>query len=409
MNKPPLPELRVRYIGPFSMPSGFGQAGHDYLAALHAAGVELDIWPLTSADTANLPERYQFLLDYVQRPGFEPTHIVVHSIPRYSDMVLQEARPAPGAAAVLLTTWETTRLDLEAVETLNAYFDMVLVPSRFNEVAFTRSGVDRVQVVPHTWKPKHWPRTERRPARPFVFYTVGVWGERKNLLGLLKAYLTTFTAGDDVVLRICTPVVPEREMQRLAENIGLATVPRVEFVGHQQRLSSDDLLRLHHTSHCYVSATRGEAWGLGAFEAALVGNRVIMPGFGGQEDFLHNYSGWRPIGYQLTPAIADVNQAEGPLDFGGFVVYPSSEGTSLGLAGDQHWAEPDLQAMQFAMRDAVAEWQNAPNRVTPLLDRDPFEEFTYTAVAPRFIQALHKATVHHQTVMQSDEYLERIR
>ncbi|MEY4418669.1 MAG: hypothetical protein RIQ88_1107, partial [Actinomycetota bacterium] len=40
-------------------------------------------------------------------------------------------------------------------------------------------------------------------------------------------------------------------------------------------LSRNELLRLHTTCHCFVSASFGEGWGIPAFDAYAMGNRVI--------------------------------------------------------------------------------------------------------------------------------------
>jgi glycosyltransferase involved in cell wall biosynthesis len=47
---------------------------------------------------------------------------------------------------------------------------------------------------------------------------------------------------------------------------------------------------LHTQGDCFVSLSRGEGWGLGAFDAGTNGNPVIVTGWGGTVEFL-------PAGY----------------------------------------------------------------------------------------------------------------
>ncbi|MGH8800225.1 MAG: glycosyltransferase, partial [Casimicrobiaceae bacterium] len=81
---------------------------------------------------------------------------------------------------------------------------------------------------------------------------------------------------------------------------------------------------LHAVGDCYVSLTRGEGWGLGAYDAATLGKPVIITGWGGHLDYLGagypgliafgmaRVSGWlHGASYQPTQrwAIADAGHA----------------------------------------------------------------------------------------------------
>lgn len=51
-------------------------------------------------------------------------------------------------------------------------------------------------------------------------------------------------------------------------------------------LSDEDMGPLHLAGDAFISLTRGEGFGVGAFEAAAAGKPVIMTGWGGRLDFL---------------------------------------------------------------------------------------------------------------------------
>jgi short subunit fatty acids transporter len=45
----------------------------------------------------------------------------------------------------------------------------------------------------------------------------------------------------------------------------------------EHRLTDGEMLALHEVGDCFISLARAEGWGLGAFEAASLGNPVLHP------------------------------------------------------------------------------------------------------------------------------------
>lgn len=341
--------MKLRYICAFACPTGYGRAAHDYLSALVRAGVDLDIVPIHDVEADALEPRYRHLLDYVHRKDFVPTHVLVHTIPRFAhEFVTTNLDPGPGVAKICMTTWETDKIPYEISRLLEEHFDLTIMPCEFN-----RDLLGGVTVaVPHCYDPEWWARPTVSPQDDsqddvFVFSTVGVWAERKNLLGLLKAYLSVFVEEDRVLLRIACPRVDTNAIQSLVSRSGLRRLPAVEFV--TPRMTEDELRAFHARSHCYVTASRGEAWGLGAFEAMIMGKPVVAPGFGGSDEFLRRYDGYGKLPFQLTPAIADEMQLSDPVEIAGLRFTPVFTVAPTGIAADQCWAEPDLHALAQAM------------------------------------------------------------
>lgn len=382
--------LHVRWIGPFAKRTGYGQATHDYLLALHLAGVSLDIQPLHDADSEDLDPRYGALLDLVG-PKKPPTHIVVHTIPRYAnEFVTGDLAPTSGIRKVCVTTWETNRFPKEDAKRLDQAFDLVIVPSEFCRRSMIQAGLPTTKVwgIPHTFDPRFWilPKDhyEDQAARsPYIFYSILSWTDRKNPIGLLKAYLSEFRASDDVHLRIVSPVVNEDDITTLVRCMGLDDLPSVEFLGrHDQkgRLSETDLRHIHYDSDCYVSASRGEGWGLGAFEAACVGNPVIVPGFSGWTDYLDDYSNKEYIGGFPTPAVTPEVKIGKGLDIGGIHITSMASGAPTGIAGDQDWWEPNLADLKSAMRAAYKRRQAKSS-----VDQGRFvERFGYSTIGGKW-------------------------
>ena len=223
--------------------------------------------------------------------------MVVCSTPLWHERLVAEAS---GRLLVAYTTWETDVLPEESVAVLNHY-DRVLVPSQFNAAVFEASGVTApVIVVPHIARPAQPPRTgpEPTPDPTFAFYLVATWTTRKAILDTVSAFLAAFTAEDRVVMRIHT--TPEDQIAS-ARLTGTRSVGRHELatwftlakalagrdrapkiVLSTRRLTRAEVDELHGESDCFVSLSRGEGWGLGAFDACAHGNPVIVTGWGGR-------------------------------------------------------------------------------------------------------------------------------
>jgi hypothetical protein len=132
--------------------------------------------------------------------------VLLHLRPTY---FAEQLEPESERVNIAYTVWETDRVPDFWHEAL-ARLDLVLVPSTFNERSIVESGISaRVEVLPHI----------ARRARPiyrapdgfgeiaeedFVFYTMGLWHNRKALPDTIRAYLHAFTARDKVALIVKT-------------------------------------------------------------------------------------------------------------------------------------------------------------------------------------------------------------
>jgi glycosyltransferase involved in cell wall biosynthesis len=226
--------------------------------------------------------------------------VVVNSTPLWHDRLLAEA---DGRLLAAYATWETDRLPAEYVEILNRY-GRVLVPSRFSASTFTSSGVGRpLYVVPHVARVPQSAGTSRKRDDRFRFYVIARWTARKAILDLVSAYLAAFTGSDEVLLTIHTTPVDHSAWNQLRATaepspvgertsaFALARALAGRVSPPEIRLSTRSLTRaqvesLHASSDCFVSLSRGEGWGLPAFDAAAFGNPVIITGWGGSLEFL---------------------------------------------------------------------------------------------------------------------------
>jgi glycosyltransferase involved in cell wall biosynthesis len=233
--------------------------------------------------------------------------------------------------------------------------DGILVPCRWNEEVFRACGVrTRIEVLPHI--SQFCGRTPAEPPSPdlerlfsrledrFVFYCVGEWSERKAPWKTLDAFWAEFAGEDRAVLVLKTGekdyATYKRRWDRpwmfrpgraseAFEKAVKGRAGRSGIIHITDGLSDNDMAWLHRRGDCFVSLTRGEGWGMGAYEAAWWGKPVIITGFGGQLDYLPADLSYH-VDYKMTP----VRRVRGWESY----------------TEDQLWAEPDLAHARSLMR-----------------------------------------------------------
>ncbi len=216
-----------------------------------------------------------------------------------------------------------------------------------------------------------WCHTFARPIQPvsdeaswgdvedddFVFYTINSWTSRKAMDETIRAYLQAFTGADPVALIIKTDSVNQvafnamsKAKRRSAPShhamvwLSLAKIiadypnpAKIHLIA--KGISPEEIDQLHSRGDCFISLTHSEGWGLGAFDAALFGNSVIITGWGGQLDYLgEDYP--LLVDYQLQPTAR--SEPDGCFSFG----------------NDIYWAHADRDHASALMRQVVSrpEW-----------------------------------------------------
>lgn len=298
----------VKYIS-LAETTGYGLSAVAYIRALMGAGI-----PVTWHPKVMIQQRYVPATDLAQAaaalatmPGTEDVCAVFHAPVEYDTVIVHltpEHWPAslePGKRMVGYSVWETDRLPLHWPR-LFAGYNLILTPSTFSRDVFAARTDVPVAVIPHLSRTV-WPAAgaaERSAFRrrfgieedDFVFYTVNTWILRKVNWLTLHAFLLAFDAGDRTAFILKTNPHGETEssgwvfsrmlFDRVMSNY--QDPARVVFVPDELRY--EDLGLLHLSGDAYVSLTRSEGFGLGAFDAAAAGTPVIMTGWSGQLDFL---------------------------------------------------------------------------------------------------------------------------
>jgi glycosyltransferase involved in cell wall biosynthesis len=355
--------MLVRYYGHVGVPSGYGDAANELCMAMLSAGMDLEI----QTDGTQLHKRFLPLATCVRAIDDlspNPDVVIIHTLPLDCLKVLKHVRESleGGSRArgrdplyVAYTTWEGVGY-AGPIFGVAEEFDRLWVPSNSNAAAFSEcSSASLIRgipdVVPHAYDPDELEGKVvpcRRDMR-YAFLYSGAWSMRKNVEGVIRAYLRAFTASDAVVLKLnCSDAAPDAcRIAQVATGLTLEQMPTVEF--SNTRVSDDEIWAMHASTDCFVTASRGEAWNLPAFKAMLAGQHVIAPSGQGSDDFLRGTSAYL-YESRVVPASGEV-RLDNITAEGATARYWGCQGLTV----REDWMEPDIASLSLLMRRAWAQ------------------------------------------------------
>ena len=289
----------LRYIS-LAGTSGYAEAGRRYMTAFMRQGLPVTWTPMVPGKSWGLgfepfegrsagdPE-----LDPICNLPIAHDTVLFHMMPTFYPRLVEMVGPKRIAAS---SVWETDRLPSHWGALLKD-IELLLIPCEWNRKLFQDGGFTKpIEVIPYSLLPGQSPLPYPPEDGAFVFYSINQWIDRKAIDLTLHAFLRAFTSRD----RVRFVKTSERhEMRRIPFTMQYPIhtrwlVSRIlkKYPGHPpvtvitERLSNDAIRDLHLNGDCYVSLTRSEGWGMGAFDAAAYGRPVIITGFGGQTEFL---------------------------------------------------------------------------------------------------------------------------
>lgn len=291
--------MNIKFTSVFLDHSGYGQAARDLLKALVEVGVNVTTEIVSFSKSSDIGICPLALKLQNKKISYKKKLIMLTP-----EQAMLHAEPDKYNIEILF--WEVLGVDPRWVGYMNG-MDEVWTPSQTFADTFRDSGVKVPIFV--TKQPM-----DARKAKPFkidnfegfLFYSVFQWTERKNPKTLLKTYWYTFQTKKDVALLLKTYrgnfTSAERDairsdILRWKNEMGIVEYPQVFLV--LDELNSGDMMRLHATGDCFVSAHRGEGWGYPQMEAMSVGKPVISTDFGGIHEHLDNSTAWL-IPYDLV-------------------------------------------------------------------------------------------------------------
>lgn len=240
----------------------------------------------------------------------------------------------------VLTMWETDRLP-RRFHRLCPMFDRILVPCNHNQELFSAVHRD-VQVVPlgvdHTvWYPRRTVNNER-----FRFMTAGSGWLRKGVRQVIQAFRDADLPDSELVIKIKPATLDDPGVYDFGPNITVI----------KEELSFADEVDLHATADCFVSASRGEGYGLIPLQQAALGNLVIAPLHTGHLMF-QDVIDW---GLSSSPEPAQIMQYD---DIGNWLVPDHGELVDAMRAAYQHGKPSFAERCHRATQTHRYSWENS--------------------------------------------------
>lgn len=342
--------MRVLYISTIRDNSGWSRAAADQILALDSAGVDVVVRcvKFTSRTPGEIPPR---ILELEKRSAVGCDVVIQNVLPSFMER-------AGNARHIAYYFAEADRLPDGWADNINL-LDESWVPNAGAVDTERNSGVDHPTfVIPCStdvsrYQKSYKPHQLRRemPDR-FFFYTIGE-GHRKNLPALVRAFHLAFRPEEAVELIIKTSIpgrgpleakrIVEGVLSQIKHDIGLypSEAHYKKEIIITEHLNDHEIMRLHATCDCFVSAAYGEGWGLPIFSAMAMGKTPIYTSVSGHNAFLDASRGY-PVGGQIEP------------------VFGINDGF---YDARQNWLSVDIPELARRMRE-VYEMRNSSERKT---------------------------------------------
>lgn len=328
--------MKLKYCGPCLDYSGYGEANRHDIGALHAAGVDL---------TLQIPRYVHDITDYGrlgelcrQLDGSSIGYSVkiIHTTPDQFNKYIE-----PNVYHIGRVIWETDKLPKEFVDNANM-MDEIWTASETTKKAIENSGVTKpVYVIPEAIDTSldvdSIQPFKTIAENKFLFYSIFEWTERKNPAALLKAYWLEFQKTPNVGLLIKTYLDNFTDMKKRQVRALINQVKNSLELPHYapvylfpDLMNREQVYRFHKTGDCFVSAHRGEGWGIPQMEAMFLGKPVISTDFGGIHDYITDAVDGLLVHHRMVPVMNSRNQ-----DW---------------YAADQQWADVNIDDLRQQMR-----------------------------------------------------------
>lgn len=373
--------MNALFIGPYRQNDGWGAATRDYIRAIATQIPNLTIRPIYLASNI-LSSLDEDLMQY------ESSHYQTY------DVVYQKALPQCLVPQQLtknnvgLFTLETNDISHSNTISLLNQMSELCVPSQQEAKSLKLSGVKTpirivsqpldIDKIKTSIKGNNKIGLDPMAMRAFKFYTIGEYIYRKNMLDIVLAFNLAFDITDNVSLIIKTskPGASPAEATKIIKqdianlkqqmNIGLHKNKEIIIT---DRLSDEDMLSLHNTCDCFVSASKGEAFCRPAAEALCFGNSPIVTDHTGMVDFINSQNGFI-INSHKTPVVSPERTLSNDFD-----IYNAYE----------YWYQPNIYSIIEQMKKAYTMYKKDKDSWLKKneLGRASIEQFSYTNIGAK--------------------------
>ena len=355
----------INVIGHFCYPSGLRVSVESIVEAVHLVGMTASLRDVRT-DAKDDPHHVEFR-------GMECHDVtVIHTQP---EPVFDEAyrraglfERTPRTYRVGYWYWEFDSIPeawvahARNVDEVWAATEFVAKGLREKLAVPVRTLFPGVKLAPFERRPKAYFGLSEAPFTfLFTFHMMSVM-ERKNPLGLIRAFKLAFGKEDAVCLVLKTSF-GDRHPAQIQELRDAATGANITVI--DQVYSPDEVLSLMDACDAYVSLHRSEGLGLTMAEAMLMGKPVIATNFSGNVDFMDESNSLLvryelvKLGKPIPPYDADLEWAEPSVEHAAKLMRRVYE--------DQDWAR-ELGARGRASAETNLSLEAAGRRIASRLE-----------------------------------------
>ncbi len=364
--------MKVAYIAPFADGTGYGKSANLMVECLDSVGI--DVVPVWITLSNNLKGMHKKVAELSKGNLKGVDCIIQHSLPEH--FVKHADIPCIGTFF-----YECNHFKGSNWQSHLNLMDRVWCFTPEQVEASIKSGVDSDKVVEinqpfdFTIYKQKYPKLDFGGLdHRYKFYYIGEISQRKNVAGVIQAYLTEFTARDNVCLIIkgfIDGLLPAQSEKHFEDNIkGIKNelkltnkaTPPVLFIS--EYLTEEQIMRLHTTCDCFVTAARAESICIPLVDAVALGNDAVAPNWNGPKKILKQF-----------PQYVVNSLIEKPL-FGMQNAYPNIYNT------DECWYEPSgaeiCKLMRFHYKNSTAEQKTIGQLYSPA--QKLMSKFSYEVV-----------------------------
>ena len=308
--------MKVLYLGYYRDGTGWAKAAQDYILSLDSVGVEV-VPRFIKLNNKNhdIPKR---IAELEKQTDKNCDVVIQHLLPHHMEF------NGLFKKNIALYVTETDNCKSTCWPEKINLMDEAWVPNKFmaTEAKTKNSIIIPHYVVPHACDMTKYQREYRKINIPelrnrFVFYYIGEINKRKNMGLLLKAFHCEFGTDEDVSIFIKGHVPGKTEeysynyISDMCHNIkkGLKIYPEEELYHKEvilsKYLSEEEIMGIHASFDCFVSASFGEAWGIPIFDAMAMGKIPISTDTAGPRDFIEG--GGRLVQSEQEPCFGMVD------------------------------------------------------------------------------------------------------
>lgn len=289
--------MKILYIAHYKEGSGWSKAALDYILALDQNGFDvvcrnIQLTPIEHP----VPERIKEL----ESKSLNGVDVCIQHLLPHHMIGTKKFKKNIG-----IFVSETDSIKHTSWFAFLKNVDEIWVPNSDNKSRLISDGFDNVKVVPYAFDLSKY-KTEKQKINlytannKFKFYYIGDLNDRKNIIGILKAFNSEFCHGEPVslVIKIRKYGVPPQQLHdafvKFSQQVKsqLRIHKKLEHYPSEIVITADVddniIQSIHHTCDCYVGLSHGEGWSIPAFEAMCYGKTPICSNEGGPKEFIND-------------------------------------------------------------------------------------------------------------------------